>query len=60
MRLWRLHVEEDKRIYRACASQPDELLHMDTIGLARVCSFRGCAMCFWLLTIFLSILGCSL
>jgi hypothetical protein len=39
--------------------QPGELLHMNTVGLAQVCSFGGCDMCLWSLTIFLAILGCS-
>jgi hypothetical protein len=41
-------------------SQPGELLHMNTIGPARVCYFGGCGMCLWSLTTFLAILGCYL
>jgi hypothetical protein len=47
-------------IAKVMTSQPSELLHMDTDGQAQVCSFGGCGMCLWLLTIFLAILGCSL
>jgi hypothetical protein len=37
--------------------QPGELLHMDTVGPSRVCSFGGCGMCLWSLTIFSLLLG---
>jgi hypothetical protein len=46
-------------VTKMMTSQPDKLLHMDTVGPAWVCSFGGCGMCLWSLTTFLAILGCS-
>jgi hypothetical protein len=46
--------------HQVMTSQPSELLHMDIVGPARVCSFGGCGMRLWSVMTFLSILGCSL
>jgi hypothetical protein len=45
---------------KVMTSQHGKLLHMDTIGLARVCSFGWMWYVLWPLMIFLAILGCSL
>jgi hypothetical protein len=47
-------------VTKEMTSHPSELLHMDTVGPARVFSFKGSGMCLWLSTTFLAILGCSL
>jgi hypothetical protein len=47
-------------ITKVMISQPGELLHMDTIDLARVCSFRGILYVLVVVDNFLDILGCSL
>jgi hypothetical protein len=46
-------------VTKVMTSQPGELLHMDTVGPSRVCSFEGDGMCLWSLATFLAILGCS-
>jgi hypothetical protein len=46
-------------VTKVMTSELGELLHMDNVGLARVCSFGGCGMCLWSLTTFLAILGRS-
>ena len=52
-------VASQSSVNKVMTSQPSELLHMDTIGPAWVCSLGGCDMCLWSLTTFLTIFGCS-
>jgi hypothetical protein len=52
-------VASQSSVNKVMTSQPSELLHMDTIGPAWVCSFGGIGSCLWLLMTFIAILRSS-